>query len=298
MTDITRPARPDLTCDDVRELAASFVLGALDEDEADAVRAHVATCTDPHAELAELGSVLTALAESVPVVQPPAELKGRILAAAAADIEGRASLAPVTTAPATTAPATTAPATTTPATSETPAPTPFPSATERQQRAAGRAGPGIWILRIAAVLAIALLGGWNLLLQGQLGEARTYEQNVAAVLAVAGQPGSLTAVLTATGGQGPAGLAAVASDGSVRIAMRELPATTGTQVYETWVIGGDGVPRALGGFRVGPTGVAYFEGGGVPAQDGIVLALTLEPGPGATAPSSAPVSLGKAVAAG
>ena len=298
MTDITRPTRPDLTCDDVRELAASFVLGALDEDEADAVRAHVATCTDPHAELAELGSVLTALAESVPVVQPPAELKGRILAAAAADIEGRASLAPVTTAPATTAPATTAPATTTPATSETPAPTPFPSATERQQRAAGRAGPGIWILRIAAVLAIALLGGWNLLLQGQLGEARTYEQNVAAVLAVAGQPGSLTAVLTATGGQGPAGLAAVASDGSVRIAMRELPATTGTQVYETWVIGGDGVPRALGGFRVGPTGVAYFEGGGVPAQDGIVLALTLEPGPGATAPSSAPVSLGKAVAAG
>ena len=303
MTDLTRPTRPDLTCDDVRELAASFVLGALDEDEADAVRAHVATCTDPHAELAELGSVLTALAESVPVVQPPAELKGRILAAAAADIEGRASLAPVTTAPATTAPATTAPATTTPATttpatSETPAPTPFPSATERQQRAAGRAGPGIWILRIAAVLAIALLGGWNLLLQGQLGEARTYEQNVAAVLAVAGQPGSLTAVLTATGGQGPAGLAAVASDGSVRIAMRELPATTGTQVYETWVIGGDGVPRALGGFRVGPTGVAYFEGGGVPAQDGIVLALTLEPGPGATAPSSAPVSLGKAVAAG
>jgi len=294
MTDITRPTRPDLTCDDVRELAASFVLGALDEEEADAVRAHVATCTDPHAELAALGSVLTVLAESVPVVQPPAELKGRILAAAAADLETRAAASPATAAPT----ATTTPATTTPVTSETPTPTPFPSATERQQRAAARAGRGPWILRIAAVLAIALLGGWNLLLQGQLGEARTYEQNVAAVLAVAGQPGSLTAVLTATGGQGPAGLAAVAGDGSVRIAMRELPATTGTQVYETWVIGGDGVPRALGGFRVGPTGVAYFEGGGVPAQDGIVLALTLEPGPGATAPSSAPVSLGKAVAAG
>lgn len=283
MTDITRPTRPDLTCDDVRELAASFVLGALDEDEADAVRAHVASCTDPHGELAELGSVLTVLAESVPVVEPPAALKGRILAAAAADLEARASAAPASSAI---------------ATSETPAPTPFPSATERQQRAAGRAGLGPWILRIAAVLAIALLGGWNLLLQGQLTDTRTYEQNVAAVLDVAGQPGSLTAVLTATGGQGPAGLAAVASDGSVRIAMRELPATTGTQVYETWVIGGDGVPRPLGGFRVGPTGVAYFEGGGVPTQAGVVLALTLEPGPGATAPSSAPVSLGKAVGAG
>ena len=58
MTDMTRPTRPDLSCDDVRELAASFVLGALDADEADAVRAHLASCADPHAEMAELGSVL------------------------------------------------------------------------------------------------------------------------------------------------------------------------------------------------------------------------------------------------
>ena len=176
--------------------------------------------------------------------------------------------------------------------------TPFPGPAERQQRAAARSGAGSWILRIAAVLAIVLLGGWNLLLQAQLDQARTYEQSVAAVLDVAGQPGSLTAVLTPTGGAGPAGLAAVASDGSVRIAMSELPATSGDQVYEAWVIGSDGVPKALGGFKVGNAGVAYFEGGGLPTEAGIVLALTLEPGPGATAPSSAPVSAGTAVAAG
>jgi anti-sigma-K factor RskA len=154
------------------------------------------------------------------------------------------------------------------------------------------------VLRIAAVVVIALLGGWNLLLQGQLDQTRTYERNVAAVLDAAGQPGSLTAILTPTGGEGPAGLATVASDGSVRIAMRDLPATSGNQVYEAWVIGGDGNPVALGGFQVGSTGVAYFEGSGPTAQEGIVLALTLEPGPGATAPSSDPVSVGKAVAAG
>ena len=45
-------------------------------------------------------------------------------------------------------------------------------------------------------------------------------------------------------------------------------------------------------------GIAYFEGTGLPTQDGIVLALTLEPGPGATAPSSDPVSVGTAVGAG
>lgn len=292
MTDMTRPTRPDLSCDDVRDRAASFVLGALNSDEADAVRAHLASCADPHAEMAELGSVLNVLAESVPVVEPPAALKDRILAAAAADLEARGRGAVAAAGPiAPVAPEAASPAA--PA-----APAAFPTALERQQRAADRSGIASWAMRIAAVLAIALLGGWGLLLQNQLESARSYEQSVAAVLDVAGQPGSLTAVLTPDGGDGPAGLAAIASDGTVRIAMRDLPATTGNQVYEAWVIGSDGVPKPLGGFRVGDTGIAYFEGGGLPIQEGIVLALTLEPGPGATAPSSTPVSLGTAVAAG
>jgi len=279
MTDITRPTRPDLSCDDVRELAASFVLGALEEDDADTVRAHLAACADSHAEFAELSSVVGVLAETVPLVEPPAALKGRIMAAAAADLAARgggAAPSPVAVR----------------------RPIYFPAEPERRQRAAARAGRGSWLLSIAAVLAIALLGGWNLLLQGQLSAARTYEQSIAAVLDVAGEPGALTAVLTSEGANGPAGLAAIAGDGSVRIAMRELLATSGTQVYEAWVIAADGVPKALGGFRVGETGVAYFEGGGLPAQEGIVLALSLEPGPGATAPSSPLVSAGTVVGAG
>ena len=54
MTDMTRPTPPDLSCDDVRELAASFVLGALEPDQADAVRAHLASCADAHIGMAEL----------------------------------------------------------------------------------------------------------------------------------------------------------------------------------------------------------------------------------------------------
>jgi anti-sigma-K factor RskA len=289
MTDMTRPTRPDLRCDEVRELAASFVLGALDADEADAVRAHLASCADPHVEMAELGSVLSVLAESVPVVEPPAALKGRILAAAAADLETRGA-GPAAPARSQVVPEAASPAPT--------APTPFPTASERQPRATDRTGIAAWTMRIAAVLAIALLGGWGLLLQNQLESAQRYEQSVAAVLDVAGQPGSLTAVLTPEGGDGPAGLAAIASDGTVSIAMSELPATSGNQVYEAWMIGSDGVPKPLGSFQVGESGIAYFEGGGLPTEEGIVLALTLEPGPGATAPTTAPVSLGTAVAAG
>jgi anti-sigma factor RsiW len=262
MTDMQRPG-PDLTCDEVRDLAASFVLGALDTDEAAAVRAHLASCTDAHAEMAELASVLPVLAESVPLVEPPPALKERLLAAAAADL-----------------------------------PVPFPSATEREVRVARRATPiASWTLRIAAVLAIALLGAWNLLLQGQLGQARTYEQNVAAVLELAGQPGSLTAVLTGEGGEGPAGLAAIDGAGLVKLAMRDLAPTQGDEVYTTWIIGQEAEPVRLGDVRVDASGTAYLESQGRPAEDGIVLALTLEPRPGATAPSSTPVSAGTASAA-
>lgn len=269
-----------LSCDEVRDLAAAFVVDALDPDEADAVRDHLATCADAHAEVAELGSIVPLLLEDVPLVEPPDRLKGRIMAAAAADLETRRSVPTGVVEATASAPVT--------------APSAFPTAAERETRAAARARPsmGTWALRIAAVLAIALLAGWNLLLQVQLGDARTYEQQVAAVLDEAGRPGSLTAVLTAEGGSGPAGLAAVSTDGDVRIAMRDLAPTSGTEVYEAWVIGGDGVPVALGSFPVGASGVAFFEGSGLPTEAGIVLAITREPASGATAPSGAPVSAG------
>ena len=83
-----------LTCDEVREMAGAFVLGALDPAEDASIRAHLETCADAHAEIAELGGVLPALAENVPVVEPPAGLKGRIMAAAAADLESRSGTTP------------------------------------------------------------------------------------------------------------------------------------------------------------------------------------------------------------
>ena len=117
------------------------------------------------------------------------------------------------------------------------------------------------MLRIAAVVAIVALIGWNILLQGQLNAAKTYEQSVAAVLDVASQPGSLAAILSADGGTG-SGLAAVSASGTVTMAMRDLAPTTGNAVYEAWVIGGDGVPVPIGSFKVGTAGTGTLETGG------------------------------------
>lgn len=275
MTDWRGSTPPiELTCDEVRDLAAAFVLDALSPTEADAVRAHLASCAEPHDEMMELASALPILAESVAPIEPPAGLKARIMAAAATDLESRTSRTAVE-------------------------PVAFPTPAERdRRRARGSLGSGTWALRVAAVIAIVALGGWNLLLQGELGAARSYEQNVAAVLDIAGQDGALAAVLTPAEGSTASGLAAVSADGQVRIAMRALPATQGEQVYETWVIGSDSIPVAVGSFRVGADGAGFFEGSGIPVQPGSVLALTLEPGPGATAPTTPPVSLGTVGAAG
>ena len=281
MTDPRRPA--ELSHDEVVDLAASFVLGALDEDEMAAVRAHLASCAESHAEFDELGGMVPVLQASLLPVEPPPALKDRIMAAAAADLEARRREAAETEAAA--APpiaAEDAPATTRPS---------GPVLLPRQPRLS-------WVLGLAAVLAIVVLGGWNLSLQSQLGEARAYQQQVAAVLDAAAEPGALTAVMKSPTGDGATGLAVVAPDGTMRIAMRDLAPTTGPEVYEAWAILPESAPVPLGGFQVGSNGVGYLEAGGLPTQSGVVLALTREPGPGATAPSSDPVSVGTATSSG
>ena len=281
MTDPRRPA--ELSHDEVVDLAASFVLGALDEDGMAAVRAHLASCAESHDEFDELGGIVPVLQASLLPVEPPPALKDRIMAAAAADLEARrreaaeteAAAAPPIAAP--DAPATTRPS--------------RPVLMPRQPRLS-------WVLGLAAVLAIVVLGGWNLSLQSQLGEARAYQQQVAAVLDAAAEPGALTAVMKSPTGDGATGLAAVTPDGTMHIAMRDLAPTTGPEVYEAWAILPDSAPVPLGGFQVGANGVGYLEAGGLPTQSGVVLALTHEPGPGATAPSSDPVSVGTATSSG
>ena len=242
-----------LTCDDVREMAGSFVLGALDPATEAAVRDHLAGCDDAHAEIAEAGSVLPVLLESVPVVEPSAALKGRIMAAAAADLEARSSAA------AGAAAHVEAP------TSAVTEPIPFPAEADRTERAAAQApaaprktSPVAWVLRIAAVVAIVGLVGWNLLLQNQLNGAEQYQRDVAAVLQLAAKDGSMTAVLRPAQTSEAAGLAAMNPDGTLTLAVHDLDPTKGDQVYEAWLIGEDKVPVAIGGFEVGRDGTGFL----------------------------------------
>jgi len=267
-----------MTHEQALDLAAAYVLGALEPAEEAAVREHLQSCSLSHEEFAELGGVVPYLAEvpDLELIEPPPALRDRIMAAAAADLAertGTASAAPA-------APSAPGPA------------LPFPSAAERGDRAIRRTSTLGWVARIAAVIAIVVLGGWNLLLQGQLSDARTYDQAIAAVVDAAGKPGSQTVVLSPQPGSSGSGIAAVAPDGSVVMAMRDLPATAGTQVYEAWVIVGTAAPVPVGGFTVGPTGLATVTTTPVATPPGSTIALSLEPSPGSTAPRGTIVATG------
>lgn len=279
-----------LRCSEVAELAPAFVLGALEAAELDAVRRHLAECPEPHPEMAELGAVVPALFEQVDPVAPPEGLKARILAAAAAD----GAPASATTVP--------------PAAVETvrPAPAsapvrPTPPSAPRRPVVVERQGWGtafrrpIWAaVSAAAVVAALALGAWNLQLRNEISGLTAYRDGVVAVLDEAAEPGAQLAVLTSPEGAGPAGLAAVASDGSVALVMRDLAPTTGTQVYETWLIAGDAAPVPIGGFVVDASGTASFVTTHTALGDGVTVALTLEPARGAATPTMPIIALGTA----
>ena len=286
-----------MTCADVRDMAPAYVLGALDPIEEDAVRAHLEGCAEAHEELAELSAGVTVLAESVQLVEPPPALKGRIMAAAKRDLEeGMAAGSPAPARPA-----------------FVPAEQSEPVRTAPRRQVRPRAGigdrggfgtflaslfggsPAAVAMRAVAVVAIVALAGWNLALQSELGRTRSYQDRVDEVLTLARLPGAQLALLApaGTGGTtGPSGVAVMPPSGTGRLVMSGLRPTTGSQLYQAWAILDGQAPIPVGGFSAGADGVGYFDAMPAAGTDPVTVAITLEPGPNPTAPTSDPVSIG------
>ena len=129
--------------------------------------------------------MLPALAESVPLVEPSEGLKARIMAAAAADLAARGAGRPTAPRSRRGAGAGRRRAWRPPAA----APIAVPDRATGGPPDARRASAASWVLRIAAVVAIVALGGWNLLLRNQLDSAQAYQQPSRPVLDVAATAG-------------------------------------------------------------------------------------------------------------
>jgi Anti-sigma-K factor rskA, C-terminal/Putative zinc-finger len=264
------PRPGGLSCAEALDLAPAFVLGALTDAEMASVRAHLAECQEAHAEFAELGSVMPALLVAVPVVEAPAGLGDRIMATARAQqAEAERKILP--------------------------APRPAAEIKLASTRRLRWSRLGWAALAAAAVLVIVVLGANYVQQRNQIEQLTAYRDAVAGVIdrAAAGGPVAVLVNPQAVAGSAsPSGLAAVGSDGSVAVAMRDLTPTTGAQVYELWMVGSDNVPLALGSFTVTVSGSGGTVTAATPVTAGVTLALTQEPHAGMTAPTLPIVAAG------
>jgi hypothetical protein len=278
----TGHVRPELTCDDVRELAGVYVLGALDDDEIRLLRAHVSDCPDSHAEIAALGGVVPALASLVEPVPGPAGLKTRVMAAIAAE-------AAVGTAEPDAA-ATTRPALVGPARVGTARP-------ESPSRRFELERPNLsrwlsWGAVAAALLLIAALGASTVILQSRADRAEERVALLADAIGVMTQPGAAVATLQGTGpAAGATGFAAFPPTGDGYVVLVGLPPAPSGQTYQAWYLV-DGRASSAGLLTIESDGYGILSG--VARMPGVdQIALTIERGNGSDQPTGAPIMSGQ-----
>ena len=237
-----------------RDLLGAFALGAVDAEEAATVRAHLATCAECQAEMAELWLAVDSLPGMIEPMEPPPALRQRIAAAVAAEA---ASPAPAP-----------APLSTTRAPEPAPTPIPAPPAPVRMPSSFwSRATPWATAAAILLLLSAGLLV-WNLRLREQVATTPVIETiALAPTDAAPGARGEVTYF---------------PQDNLFMLDVSDLPPLEPDQVYEVWLIGENGVPAPAGVFDE-PTDQHAI----VADRDRYdTLAITAEPGPlGTEAPT-------------
>jgi anti-sigma-K factor RskA len=245
------------------ELAAGYVLGALEPDDEHVFQQHLSGCPVCEATVRELEAVAGELAYAAPPVEPPATLWAGIRR----EIRPEAARRPA-----------------------------IPAAP-----AAGLGGRRLRLLpalaTAAATLLVVVLSLWNLNLRDQ---NALYRDRVAALEEAARLANDPTSSLVSLdGGAGAAGaqatvIASTRQDRGVLL-VQNLPPLQRNRVYELWGVPGGHIAQAQKALvflplrRQGPQALEFQ----VPIQPGTAFAITEEPAPdGSAKPTSGPLLLG------
>lgn len=242
----------------LRELAAGAALDDLDGGERHEFERHLATCAPCRRLSAELDDVVGELALAAPLLYPPADLRGSVMAALREPAGSRLTLVPDA---------------------------PSGARGETMGRIARWGG-----LAAAAVFAIVAVGlaAQNRSLDEQvaaanaaLADAQVQLLARQAAVAVAAAPGTVTVALRAEPVAPAANAVVMFRPGTTEayLVANDLPATPAGQVYQLWFADADGV-HALGTFHHDGDGpfVAPF---GVDLASSAAAMVTLEPEGGA-----------------
>ena len=268
MTGVEETRYGGRTCAEVTEMAALYVLDALTPEDRQQVETHLAECPEMHAEIDEMGGAVSALATSAEPKGAPAALKSRVMAAYRAETGSVDTTTRAWDMPSANA-----------------APVAVP------ERSVGR--PWLaWAGALAAVLVIAVLGGYTLTVQQRAdADARRAEQ-IAAAIEVMAHPDSTVAFVSGTGSAaGARGFAAFAGNGNGYLVMVGLPDAPAGQTYQAWYLKG-GQATSAGLLTVDADGYAVLSD--LLGQDGAdLVALTIERAGGVPQPTGDPVAVGE-----
>jgi anti-sigma-K factor RskA len=257
-----------MTHTDFEQLAAGYVLGALEPDDEHTFRRHLEGCATCEAAVRELEGVVGALAYTATPVEPPPSLRASIRR----EISGTAR--PRSARPAVTAPAQVRPI--------------------RRGWTSGLVGR---VAVAASIIAVIALGFWNLSLRDQ---NDLYQQRIAAfeqAYQLLNDPAAQAVHLDhgPAAQQGTRATALVSSPKDKGVLVVEnLPALPAGRVYQVWGIpSGEPAQAAVPGGVFRPSrgiSVVDFE---MPIQPNMTYAVTNEPGPaGSRRPTTTPIMLG------
>lgn len=263
-----------MTCNQVRECASGFVLGALETDEMIAVQDHLDYCPKAHPEVNELGGVLPYLAESLEPVESPAWLRKSVIEAAKSDLAARRLIgepfarrlvdtpsehrvaAPVATA------------------------APARVISLYAVRASRRRRAAVWFGRAAAAALIVVVAGYAVVVQTGSGKPRATDDIFNYL-----QPDIRSAVLVAFDQSHAGGLAVLRPSGNIIVQVNNLPPTKGDEVYVVWLTADNGVPSKVGSFTVDDSGVGKLNVDGAPISESLWIFVCKEPNSNVTKPT-------------
>ena len=243
------------------ELAAGYVLGALEPDDEHDFRQHLGGCATCEANVRELEAVVGELAYAAPPVDPPDTLWAGIRR----EIEPEAARRGAT-----------------------------PGAAPRR-RASRRLLPGL--AAAAAILLVVALSVWNLSLRDENAAVRDRLAALERATQLANDPSAKLVTMDEVPGPEGAQATVIASSRQDRgvLLVQSLPPLARDRVYELWGVPQGDIAKAQKALVFVPLrrqGVQalQFE---VPIQPGTVFAITDEPGPdGSEKPTNQPLLVG------
>jgi anti-sigma-K factor RskA len=284
---LDRDPSPPTPPDDPRSDIAAYSIGALDADEAEAVKRLLEADPALKREAAEYAAAASMLALSVPRVEPPAALKGKIMTAA------RASRPPVLTVLPKAAPA------------------------KSQRRASD-------VLAFAASTAAVLLFALSMYLMNQTNMLREHEAQIAAenaqmattVARLSAQPTPSETLPPAADSDMEAAVRLLTApdahkmelmgdDGSMKamvmfapsynealVVTSSLPSLDEDHTYQLWQINHEGQPVSAGMFETNSSGMmAMIFEPPIAWESVSAVGISIEPAGGSEAPTTTPLAI-------